>query len=179
LGVNKEVANELLIKNYNLSREQAENILVYTHPSDPTPYVVVTPDRFLGMGKEIFKFGEWDFNKNNGSNITYSYKKFTISNDSLNTTNGLKMDMNNGNVTWNNKTPYKLITITDNLISKRIIDNDSDFIVILLMDDNRAIVIDKNYENSLFIKLLIEQRNTTNFEIIYKTNSTSIWKIKN
>ncbi len=179
LGVNKEIANELLIKNYNLSREQAENILAYTHPSDPAPYVVVTPDRFLGMGKEIFKFGEWDFNKNNGSNITYSYKKFRIFNGSLTTTNGLKMDMNSGNVTWNNKTPYKLITITDNLISKRIIDDDSDFIVILLMDDNRAIVIDKNFENSLFIKLLIEQRNTTNFEMIYKTNSASIWKVEN
>ena len=179
LGVNKEVANELLINNYNLSQEQAENVLEYTHPNNAKHYVLVTSDRFLLLGKDIFKFGEWDFNKNNGSNITYSYRKFIISNGILNTTGGLKMHINSDNITWNNKTPYKLIIITDNLISQKIINNDSDFIVILLMDDKNAIVIDKKFENSLFTKLIIEQRNTANFEMIYKTNTVFVWKNRN
>ena len=114
-----------------------------------------------------------------GIYITYSYRKFIISNGILNTTGGLKMHINSDNITWNNKTPYKLIIITDNLISQKIINNDSDFIVILLMDDKNAIVIDKKFENSLFTKLIIEQRNTANFEMIYKTNTVFVWKNRN
>ena len=178
LGVNKDYANDLLINNYHLSQEQAEDVLKYTHPDITHPYVIVTSNRFTFTGKDIFRFGEWDFNKNE-SNTTYSNRKFNISNGILNTTDGLKMDMDSGIITWNNKTPYKLITIAHNSITERTIENDSDFIVILLMDDKRAIVIDKNFENSLFTKLIIEQRNTANFEVIYKTNTVFVWRSRN
>lgn len=176
LGVNKGTANEILLKNYHLTQEQANKILNYTHPDNPRPYVLVTTDGFLGIGKGLFEFGEWDFNKNNGSNITYSYQKFNISNGILNSSSGLKMDLNSGTITWNNKTPYKLIMITDNLTTQRTIDNNSDFIVILLMNDKKAIVMDKNFENSLFTKLIIEQNNTAEFEMIYRTNSVIVWR---
>ena len=179
LGVNKEAANDLLINNYHLRQEQAESILKYTHPTETHPYVVVTLDRFLFIGNDVFKYGEWDFNKNNGSNITYSNTKFNISNGILNTTDGLKMNMDSGIITWNNKTPYKLITISDNSNTQRIMDNKSDFIVFLQMDDEIAIVMDKNFENSLFTKLVIERKNSTDFEVVYKTNKVYIWKYKN
>jgi dolichyl-diphosphooligosaccharide--protein glycosyltransferase len=179
LGVNKDVASGILINRYRLSQEQADHVLNLTHPDNPHPYVLVTTDGFLGIGGSLFEFGEWDFKKNNGSNIIYSYQKFNTSNSILNTTNGLKMDMNSGTITWNNKTPYKLITITDNSTTQITIDNNSDFIVFLLMNDKRAIIMDKNFENSLFTKLIIERRNTIDFEIVYKTNSAFVWKYKN
>jgi dolichyl-diphosphooligosaccharide--protein glycosyltransferase len=178
LGLDREAANEVLIKNYSLSQDQADEVLRYTHPDNTTPYVLVITDQNL-VGDGPFKYGEWDFNKNNASDVNYSYRKFKISNGILNTTDGLKMNLNSGTITWNNKTPYKLITITDNLTTQRTIDNNSDFIVILLMNDEKAIVMDKNFENSFLTKLITEQSRTTDFEIAYKTSTVFIWKYKN
>jgi len=177
LGLDREAANEVLIKNYSLSQDQADEVLRYTHPDNTTPYVLVITDQNL-VGDGPFKYGEWDFNKNNASDVNYSYRKFKMSNGILNTTDGLKMNLNSGTITWNNKTPYKLITITDNLTTQRTIDNNSDFIVILLMNDEKAIVMDKNFENSLLTKLITEQSSTTDFEIAYKTTTVFIWKYK-
>jgi len=179
LGVKKDVANDLLINNYHLNQEQAESILKYTHPIETHPYVLVIPDQFMFLGKDLFRYGEWDFNKNNGSNITYLNTKFNISNGILCTTDGLKMDIDSGVITWNNKTPYKLITISNNSHTQRTIDNEGDFIVFLLMNDKRAIVMDKKFENSLFTKLVIKRGNSTDFEMVYKTNSVYIWNYKN
>ncbi len=179
LGVNKDVAKNILIEKYNLTQKQADDVLNYTHPDNTHPYVLVTTDGFLGIGGGLFRFGEWDFNRNNGTDYIYSYQIFNITNGILNTTHGLKMDMNSGSITWNNKTPYKLVTIENNLITQRIVDNSSDFIVILLMDDKKAIVMDKNFENSLFTKLIVERNDTTDFEMIYKTSSVIVWKPKN
>ena len=126
------------------------------------------------LGKDLFRYGEWDFNKNNGSNITYLNTKFNISNGILCTTDGLKMDIDSGVITWNNKTPYKLITISNNSHTQRTIDNEGDFIVFLLMNDKRAIVMDKKFENSLFTKLLGNKKGILLiFEMVYK-NKLSI-----
>lgn len=179
LGVNKDVASDILVNNYHLSQEESEAVLRYTHPNETRPYVLVTLDRFLFIGKDVYKYGEWDFNKYNGSNITYSNTEFNTSNGILNTTDGLKMNMDSGVVTWNDKAPYKLITIADNTHTERTIDNNSNFIVFLLMDDKRAIVMDKDFEDSLFTKLVIERNNSTDFEIVYKTDTVYIWKYKN
>ena len=89
------------------------------------------------------------------------------------------MDIDSGVITWNNKTPYKLITISNNSHTQRTIDNEGDFIVFLLMNDKRAIVMDKKFENSLFTKLVIKRGNSTDFEMVYKTNSVYIWNYKN
>jgi dolichyl-diphosphooligosaccharide--protein glycosyltransferase len=178
LGVDKASANSILLNNYNLSQKQSNNLLKYTHPDNPRPYVLVTTDGFLGIGNSLFDYGEWDFNRNKGNNYTYSYSNFNITNGILNTTDGLKMDLSSGSLTWNNKTPYKMIIINNGTIQEKILDNNSDFNVMLLMDDKKAIVMDKRFENSLFTKLIITRSNETDFENIYKTNSVLVWRFK-
>lgn len=178
LGVDRGAANQTLLNNYHLNQEQVNNILKYTHPDNITPYVLVTTDGLLGIGESIFEYGEWDFNKNQGVNHTYYWNYFNITHGILNTSDGLKYDMVNGDIIWNNKKPHKIIIITDGKINKKLVDENSDFDVILLMDNKKAIIIDKNYESSLFTKLIIEKSNSTNFEEIYRTNTIIVWKSK-
>jgi len=179
LGVDNDAAKAILVNQYEFTDEMADNILKYTHPNSENTYIIVTHDIMLKTGSWIFDFGEWDFDKSSVGNITYSYRQFNISDGNLNTSDGLKMDINSGVITWNNKTPYKLIMITDNITTERIMDNNSDFIVFLLMNDEIAIVMDKKYENSLFTKLNIKQRNTTDFKILYKNKRVYVWKNEN
>ena len=78
----------------------------------------------------------------------------------------------------NNKTPYKLITVSDGQIIERSVNKNSDFDVILLMDSKKVIIVDKNFENSLFLKLIVERSNETEFEMIYKTDTAVVWQPK-
>ena len=85
LGVDKNTARTLLLKKYHLDQQNVEAILYYTHPDNPRPWVLVTTDGMLDTGKDILKSGEWDFNKVQGVNYTYSVYKFNITNDIINT----------------------------------------------------------------------------------------------
>ena len=178
LGVNKSTANHTLLNTYHLNQEQANNVLQYTHPDNPTPYVLVTSDGILGIGADVFQYGEWNFDQNQGNNYTYYWNYFNNTSEILTTDDGLNYDMRSENLTWNNKTPYKLITVSDSQIIERSLDINSDFDVILLMDSKKAIIVDKNFENSLFIKLIVERSNDTDFEMIYKTDTVVVWQPK-
>lgn len=176
LGVDKGTAREILLNNYHLNQEQTDNLLKYTHPDNPHPYVIVTTDGMLGIGNGLFQFGEWDFNKNLGMNHTYSYSNLNITGSILKTNDGLWMDTTTGALTWKNKTPYDIIIVANGQIEKRQVDQNSDFTVILLMDNKKSVVIDKRLENSLFTKLVIEKSNTTDFKSIFRTNTVLVWE---
>ena len=178
LGVNKSMANQTLLNTYHLNPEQANNVLQYTHPDNPSPYVLVTTDSLLGIGADVFQYGEWNFYQNQGNNYTYYRNYFNNTTGILTTDDGLNYDMRSGNLTWNNKTPYKLITVSDGQIIERSVNKNSDFDVILLMDSKKVIIVDKNFENSLFLKLIVERSNETEFEMIYKTDTAVVWQPK-
>lgn len=176
LGVDKSCANQILIKKYGLNQNQAISILKYTHPTNPAPFVILTCDGILDSGYWIFNFGEWDFNKLKAGNYTYSTGSINISNDIGNTSNGVYMDLKNGNVKWNGKAPYCVIKSFNGKIEKQYIDKNSDFCIILLMDKKESVIIDKKFENSMFTKLLIEKNDTQLFKILYKNKSVMVWK---
>ena len=46
----------------------------------------------------------------------------------------------------------------------------------VLMDDKKTVVIDKNFENSLFTKLFLEKSGNNYLELIYKNESASVWE---
>jgi dolichyl-phosphooligosaccharide-protein glycotransferase len=178
LGVNKTIANYTLLAKYNLNYTQADEVLEYTHPENPRPYVIVTTDGMIGIGAGVFEYGEWDFNKNEGQNYTYFYNNYNISNDIIETSDGLIYDKQNGKLTWYNKTPNKIVTIQNGNIQEKIVNEQSDFNVVLLMDKRKVIIMDKNFEKSLFNKMIVEKRTDTDFDIIYKTNSVVVWQPK-
>ena len=134
LGLNKETAMNTLINNYQLNEAQADIILKLTHPEMVTPFVLVTTDEIRDNAYFVFKFGEWDFNNNNGKDYTYSIASYTIAENILKSGNGILMDMKTGDVKWKGKTPYCVELISKDKIEKRYIDDNSNFCVIVLED---------------------------------------------
>jgi len=175
LGLNKEEALTILTNNYNLSTQEAQKVLNYTHPNNSQPFVLVTTDGMVPKGYWTFYFGSWDFNKSSGNNVTYSVGRINTTNNMFNSSDGILMDLKTGNGTWYGQTPYSVIIINKSDIKKYYPNKSGDFDIILDMDSNKSIVIDKHFENSLFIKLVIEKSNSTNFKPVYKDNTVTVW----
>ncbi len=178
LGVNMSVAGQILTSKYHLSDSQANNVLKYTHPDNAQPFVIVTTETMMNIGGSTFEFGEWDFNKVQGQNYTYSLGEMNVTNGILNSDNGVHMNLQTGNITWNGKIPYSLVTVANGKIEKRYIDENSNFSVILLMDTNESVVIDKQFENSLFAKLIVEKGNSSYFQPVYSNRNVVVWELR-
>jgi dolichyl-diphosphooligosaccharide--protein glycosyltransferase len=176
LGLSKGKALQVLTFHYGLSTQEANTILNYTHPSNPRPFVIVTTTDMLNKGIWTFYFGLWDFNQRKGHNLTYSVGKTTINNNILNSSNGFSMDLKTWNGTWNGKTPYLIVIDRNGKNEKRYIDKYSNFSVFFIEKYNRTIIIDKDLENSLFIKLAIERSSSTNFKPIYENKNVLVWE---
>ncbi|MCE7697960.1 MAG: dolichyl-diphosphooligosaccharide--protein glycosyltransferase subunit STT3, partial [Methanobacterium paludis] len=176
LGVDKETAKEILIKDYNLNPEQADNILKYTHPDNPRPFVLVTYDSMINDGYWTLYFGSWDFNQLKGSNLTYSYGNIHETNSTLTTDDGILMDLKTGNLTWNHNLPYCVMLVSGGKLEKHYLDKNSDFCVILNMDDNASVVVSKQFQNSLFSRLVVEKSNTTYFKSVYENKNVIVWE---
>lgn len=177
LGVNRDSARTILVNKYHLNGEQADNIIQYTHPSNPRPFVILTSTGFLlGRGQCVFNFGEWNFNKLEGGHYTYSVGIFTIKNSTLNSTNDVIMNMKKGDVTWNGQNPYSVIVISNGTIKEQRVNSKSEFSIAVLKDRNKTIVIDKNLEDSMFMKLWVEDSNSTIFKPIYRKGAVTVWE---
>lgn len=174
LGLDKESALKVLTVNYNLNEENAKEVIKYTHPDNPNPFVILTNEKMISGAKWTFYFGEWDFANGHKGNYTYSTGKFNLSRDTINSTNNITGNLNN--LTWNGKTPYCITIITNNKTSEQYLNKNSDFCIILIMNSNKSIVIDKESKNSLFTKLVIERKNTKLFKSVYENEKISVWK---
>ena len=173
LGDNRGTAGTILMDNYGLNQTAAEDVLQYTHPTNPRHFVVLT-NGFSGL-RWIFHFGTWDFNKMQGGNYTYSYGVIHINGNMLSTHDGVNMDLDTGNVTWKGETPYCIINVTKGTIEKHYIDKNSNFCIVLLMDSMQSVVIDKQFENSTFTKLWLERANSTSFKLVYNQGA-AVWE---
>jgi dolichyl-diphosphooligosaccharide--protein glycosyltransferase len=178
LGIDKEVALNVLTKNYQLKQEEAKEVLEYTHPDNQNPFIIFTCDSMINNAKGTFDFGEWDFRQLKSNNYTYSVGDINTNGTALNTTNNVTINMENNVAKWKGKIPYCYIEIKNGLISKYYLDKNSSFCVYLRMDDKKSIVIDKKFENSVFTKLVIEKSNSTSYKPIYKNKSVIIWELK-
>jgi dolichyl-phosphooligosaccharide-protein glycotransferase len=71
LGVDKETALTILTSNYGLTSEQAQKIIVYTHPDNPSPDVLITSSDMVGKAGWWSYFGNWNFKTNNSTAYNY------------------------------------------------------------------------------------------------------------
>ncbi len=71
LGVNKTQAMTIMTTQYNLTQAQAQTILQYTHPDNPTPDVLITSSDMVQKAGWWSYFGSWNFTSNNGTNYQY------------------------------------------------------------------------------------------------------------
>lgn len=176
LGTDKKTAIDILTYNYYLTKEQTKNIINLTHPDAKTPFMLVTTDEIRDNACFIFNFGEWDFYKNSGQDYLYLIESYNIENDVLKSNNDIKMNMKTWDIEWDGKLPYCVELVTEDKFEKRYIDSNSNFCVIILVDDKKAIVIDKNFENSIFVKLFLKKSDTNYLKSIYKNQSAIIWE---
>lgn len=174
LGLDRSVSQELLINNYNFEEKQADEVLKYTHPENPSPMVLVTTGKMIGTGHWMFKFGEWNFNEKLSNNYTYSVGDVNTTNGHFNFTNDVFMDLKTDKITWKNRTPYCVEFVNNGTVEKHYMDPDSDF-CIFIIDNKKALVIDRVFENSIFTKLVIEKSNSTVYKKLYANKSVVVW----
>lgn len=179
LGVSKEQARHILIHDYKINNYLAEQILNNTHPSNPRPFVIFTDDDMIHGGWWTFVFGNWNFDTGKKDNYTYSggYSNNTTSVKKYD--NGAVLDLENKKAYVNGTLPYSFSVVDKTDISTFYLNNKSDFYLIFLMDKKRVLIIDKKYQNSMFIKLIIFKQPTNHFKPIYRHNSSVVWKINN
>ncbi len=71
LGVDNTTAYNIMTTQYNLSPTQAQTILNYTHPTNPTPFVLVTSSDMIDKAYWWSYFGNWNFQTNNSTGYNY------------------------------------------------------------------------------------------------------------
>jgi dolichyl-phosphooligosaccharide-protein glycotransferase len=71
LGLDKQTALTTMTTKYGLTSEQAQNVLKYTHPDNPTPDVLITSSDMLGKAVWWSYFGNWNFQTNQTQRYNY------------------------------------------------------------------------------------------------------------
>jgi dolichyl-phosphooligosaccharide-protein glycotransferase len=129
LGVNKTQAISIMTTQYNLTPEQAQTIVQYTHPDNPTPDVFITSSDMVGKAGWWSYFGSWNFTSNNGTNYQYLASEMnstTVNNKTLliggnavvaqaNGTNNISVGIVDTNAITSNDTTATLNEISNEL----------------------------------------------------------------
>jgi len=71
LGVSKEEALNIMVNKYGLTTQQAQNVIKYSHPDNPRPFVFVGSSDMLSKASVWSYFGSWNFTDNNGTSSSY------------------------------------------------------------------------------------------------------------
>ncbi|MBI5681007.1 MAG: peptide transporter [Methanobacterium sp.] len=173
LGVDKKTARDVLKTKYHLNETQINKTLNYTHPDNPRPFILVTTNGMANIGHLIFNSGTLQ-----SKNVDYLYSigDIKIDNNYLNSSDGISMDIIKNETTFNGEIPYCVITIEQGKVKKIHMNKNSDICVILLMDKKKSIVMNKQFENSLFTRTVLEKSNSTYFKSIYENNYVTVWK---
>jgi asparagine N-glycosylation enzyme membrane subunit Stt3 len=78
LGVDNTTAYNIMTTQYNLSPAQAQTILNYTHPANPTPFVLITSSDMIDKAYWWSYFGNWNFQTNNSTGYNYEEGQATV-----------------------------------------------------------------------------------------------------
>ena len=191
LPVDKQAAQALLTKDYNLTLDQAKNVLQYTHPAKPVPHVLLLNNMYL-LSKSYWwsYFGSWNFQNNTGKGYSYSAQQATsrqvngtriisAQNGIVAQVNGTKVDagfqyMQNNQI--HVLEPHKLIMVQNNdVLINRIVSDSSSFSIILVKENNSylAVLMNKELEDSIFTRLyLTNGAGLSKFKLIHKEGRT-------
>ncbi|MCK9152445.1 STT3 domain-containing protein [Methanobacterium alcaliphilum] len=205
LGLSKDTAKSVMTSRYNLTNQQADTVLNYTHPDNPRPYVFVASSDLLGKAGWWSYFGNWDFEKGNSSGYNYypavaSSKPQTINNTNISqtvntmvgdqivgvivneTTNGTNATIVVGEVngtSYQSIAPHKVFIVNGNQIVKNeIVDSNSTLSLIAIGEKGQytTILMDKELEDSMFTKLfLMGGFNQTTFQPAHQEQGILLW----
>lgn len=157
-----------ILENY-MSKKDAVSFLKNKCSEQPN-ILIFTSDRDVEVGYWYFYYSNWNFKAGKSKEILYIYLKKENAYK-----NHVVLDLNHKRALWNKKAPHSFI-IVDRNIKKVIINKDSNFSIIFISPD-KILIIDKNFENSMFVKLVILKQPTKYFKPIYRNNSTVVWQL--
>lgn len=195
LPVDKQSAQTIMVNDYKLSSDQAQNVLQYTHPDNPTPHVFITSSDMLGKAAWWSYFGSWNFQNNTGQHYIYSAAQATSQNVTggvkITAQNGVEVQVNGTNIdAWLNYNqgngdqkipPHKLTVVANNqVIKNEIVSSDSPISIFLIIENNSAlaIVMNKELENSMFTRLFIFRGSgLTKFKIASEKPGVTVWNV--
>jgi len=129
----------------------------------------------INVGYWIFYFGDWDFDLMKGYNCTYSHGNITGSENHIKTSNNVTIDLGTGIAKWCGEVPYCLIMVENGVFTKRYLNKTSDICIIFQMDAKNDVVINKEFENSTFTKLVLERSSSTYFKMAHENKDVSIY----
>lgn len=195
LPLSKSEAQNILINTYQFTPEQAQNVLQYTHPSDPTPRLFVTSSDMLGKAAWWSYFGSWNFQNKSAQHYIYSAAQGQVQNNngviSVTAQNGVVAQISNDNVSAGLKysqrnqtqviSPHKLTMVVNNQIVKNeIVSAESPVSIFLVVENNNAlaIVMNKELEDSMFTRLfLFRGMGLTKFKVASEKPGVTVWNV--
>jgi dolichyl-diphosphooligosaccharide--protein glycosyltransferase len=187
LIVDKNTAQNIMTKQYGLTQEQAQNVLKYTHPDNPTPDMFITSLDMASKAGWWSYFGGWNFTTKTGNNFIYSAASANATTINNNTVliqgqNGVVVQINSSNVTAgllvNNSQiaqPHRLIIVDGGKKTlDQVVDNQSTFSIILTKDSDGllAVALNRELEDSMFTRLFfLGGEGLTHFKLAHKEPS--------
>ena len=167
----KTAAKNIMTSQYNLTEEQAVNVLKYTHPANSTPSLFVTSLDMVGKAGWWSYFGSWNFESKNSTNFIYSMAQAsaTSENNSVNIKgeNNVTVQISGNNITGGLQIsenqiapPHRLILVTNGTAAvDTVVNNQSTFSILVLYQDNNLITVamSRELEESMFTRLFFMQ----------------------
>ena len=95
LALPRDEAKNVMMSNYSLTEQEANNVLQYSHPENPRETVIVLSSDMLGKAGWWTYFGTWDFDAQNSSSLQYMTPT-TVANISENGTGSINLLTENG-----------------------------------------------------------------------------------
>ena len=195
LPVDKQAAQTILTGQYNLTPDQAQNVLQYTHPANAAPHdLILSADMIVKAGVWSY-FGNWNFQNGTGQNYVYSAQQASASPVNgtivIHAQNGVVAQINGTQITagfvynQNNQTqilaPHKLIVIKNNqIVMNQIVSSQSPISILLTMDNNSylAVAMSKELEDSMFTRLYFENgAGLSKFKFAHSVGGYMAWNV--
>ncbi|MDI9618685.1 STT3 domain-containing protein [Methanothermobacter sp.] len=166
LGVNRGSAEEILTTKYGLDRDFVNKLLGYTHP-ERRNYVILTTEGMRYIGYWYLYYGSWNFTSPTPRPL---YEVVDTGRSEM-----LK-SVDEGS--WRGRRPYRFIIKDENSVKSVEVNESSNFSVILLPDERETIIIDRRFDDSLFVRLVLLGEESEHFRRIYRNGQVTIWGLR-
>jgi dolichyl-diphosphooligosaccharide--protein glycosyltransferase len=192
LGTDKQSAQTIMTTGYNLTPEQAQKVLQYTHPDNPTPLVFITSADMIGKAGWWSYFGSWNFQNSTGENFVYSLAQANVSTQNnsliLQGENDVVAQINDSNSTAGILTnessmvlAHRLMIVSNGtLVKDQLVSNQSMFSVMVLQEGDAyyTLAMNRELEDSMFTRLfLLQGEGLTRFTPAFTQSGVIVWNV--
>ncbi|HOI39355.1 MAG TPA: STT3 domain-containing protein [Methanobacterium sp.] len=188
----KAAARNIMTSQYDLTTEQADKVLKFTHPTNSTPSLFVTSMDMVGKAGWWSYFGSWNFESKNSTNYIYSIAQASATSENnsviIKGQNNVTVQISGNNITGGLQVsenqiepPHRLILFTNGTAAvDTVVNNQSKFSILVLYQDNNLITVAMNreLEESMFTRLFFMQGSgLEHFKLAHKEPAQGISEV--